>query len=102
MATTIPKKHKMSAEQALQARMKVKVVKDVTDDRTSLCGEPMQTRKTANGVDHFFIIPSHQATYVSRLFPHYSVSDPFEVDKDWSSPEVVEDDIPDLGDNPNE
>lgn len=51
--------------------VKVKVTKKEPDAKTLLCGEHVQT--DANG-NEFFIIPEHQAKYVSDLFPNYTVS----------------------------
>lgn len=88
---TLPKKKEVDPMDEMMARMKVKVVKRLEDDRRSLCGEPMQVRKTANGIEHYFIVPAHQLKYLQRIMPGYDFSKPFELkptaDKKTDDPE---------------
>lgn len=60
----------------MQNRMKVKVYKpqDNLDDRSSLCGSPVQSDDEGN---QFFIIPASQADYQSKLHPHYIFGEAF-------------------------
>ena len=60
--------------QEILNKVKVKVYKKTPDDRTSLCGEPVQSDE--NGRE-YFIIPSHQAEYISLVFRHYEVGEEF-------------------------
>ena len=64
----------------LAARARVKVIKPEpgSDDRTSLCGEPLEKGFDAEGnVEHFFTIPASQADYINSAFIHYKVTEPF-------------------------
>ena len=73
----------VTASQLAMNRIKVKVVKQGPDDRTTLCGEPMQEKKNTKGkMEQFFIIPAHQGEYIKRSFPMYDVSKEFE----WTPP----------------
>jgi hypothetical protein len=65
---------KKTVQDKMIERFKVKVIKTSPDDRSSLCGEPMQ--KDADGTQ-YFLIPGHQADYINRMFPNYQVSEPF-------------------------
>jgi len=64
----------------LASRAKVRVYKPApsSDDRSTLCGEPMQKDLGPDGVErHFFEIPAHQADYINSAFRKYTVSEPF-------------------------
>lgn len=64
----------------LASRARVRVYKPApgSDDRASLCGEPMQKDIGPDGsTRHFFEIPAHQADYVNAAFRKYKVSEPF-------------------------
>ncbi|MEW6095742.1 MAG: hypothetical protein AB1567_04340 [bacterium] len=54
-----------------ERRLKIKVIKEIPDDRTSLLGELLQEdRKT-------FILPAYFAEYVKDNFPNYKVGKEF-------------------------
>lgn len=55
-------------------KVKVKVYKKVEDDRTSLCGEPLQIDEQGR---KYFEIPAHQADYIASVFPHYEMGDEY-------------------------
>lgn len=55
----------------ISAHVKAKVTKKEPDSMTSLCGDPVKTDKNGN---EYFIIPEHQAKYISEIFPKYTVS----------------------------
>ncbi len=64
----------------LAARARVRVAKPApgSDDRSNLCGEPMQKGFDKDGNEqHFFEIPAHQADYINKAFRKYIVSEPF-------------------------
>ena len=64
----------------LAARARVRVYKPGpgSDDRASLCGEPMQKDLDQDGKErHFFVIPAHQADYINSAFRKYTVSEPY-------------------------
>lgn len=54
-------------------KIKVKVYKKVSDDRTLLCGEPVQTDKRGE----FFVIPAHMADYIRAVFKQYEIDEEF-------------------------
>lgn len=56
------------------SKVKVRVDKKQPDDRTSLCGEPVQTDEEGR---QFFIIPAHQADYIKDTFSYYEVGEQF-------------------------
>ncbi|MFZ5989390.1 MAG: hypothetical protein ACOYWZ_20025 [Bacillota bacterium] len=58
-----------------ERRLRVKVVKEVPDDRTSLCGEPLQDDGKT------FIIPAHFANFVKENYPNYKVGKEFLIKK---------------------
>lgn len=58
------------------SKVKVKVYKRIPDDRTLLCGEPVQTDKRGE----FFVIPAHMADYVRAVFKQYDVDEEFIAD----------------------
>lgn len=64
----------------LASRARVRVCKPYpgSDDRTILCGEPMQKDLDQDGKErHFFEVPAHQADYLNSAFRKYSVSEPY-------------------------
>lgn len=64
----------------LAARARVRVIKPgpSSDDRTMLCGEPMQKGFDEGGNEiHYFEIPAHQADYINSAFRKYKVTEPF-------------------------
>jgi hypothetical protein len=65
---------------ALASRARVRVYKPApnSDDRSSLCGEPLQKDFDKDGNErHFFEVPAHQGDYLNSAFRKYSVSEPF-------------------------
>lgn len=65
---------KLSFSDKISAFVKVKITKKEPDAKTSLCGEKVQIDKNGN---EFFVIPEHQAKYISETFPNYTVSKGF-------------------------
>lgn len=63
----------------ISSRVKVKVVKTENDALKLLCGEYVQ--KDENGVE-YFIIPAHQAQYVSEVFTKYKVGEEYLPDEE--------------------
>lgn len=64
----------------LASRARVRVIKPSpgSDDRSKLCGEPLQKGFDEGGnVIEFFEIPAHQADYVNKAFRKYRVTEPF-------------------------
>jgi len=53
---------------------KVRVSKPEPDNLKMMCGEPLQIDEKGN---EYFVIPAHQAEYVSKIFSRYQVSDEF-------------------------
>lgn len=68
---------KTNLAQKMLSTLKVKVYKKMHDDRTLLCGEPMQTNKKGD----FFVIPAHMADYVKAVFQQYEVTEEFVEEK---------------------
>ena len=62
---------KLNFSDRISAHVKAKVTKKEPDSMTSLCGDPV---KTDNSGNEYFIIPEHQAKYISEVFPQYKVS----------------------------
>ncbi|GEM_PF-3213508 len=60
--------------ESVLSKVKVRFYKKTEDDRTSLCGEPMQIDEKGR---EFFEIPAHQADYISKVFPHYEMGEEF-------------------------
>lgn len=64
----------------LASRARVRVYKPApgSEDRSTLCGEPMQRDMGPDGGErHFFEVPAHQADYINSAFRKYTVSEPF-------------------------
>lgn len=68
----------MNISDKIAARIKVACYKpaDNPDNRTSMCGEPMQIDEDGR---EFFVIPSHAAELHKKLFPTYEFGEEFEV-----------------------
>lgn len=64
---------KRSLTDEMLGKIKVKVYKKVPDDRTSLCGEPVQV----DDKGEYFVIPAHQAEYIKQIFKQYEVGEEF-------------------------
>lgn len=63
---------------ASRARVRVYKPSPGSDDRTKLCGEPLQKDMDQEGKErHFFEVPAHQADYLNSAFRKYTVSEPF-------------------------
>ena len=75
----------MSISDKIQARIKVAAYKPEKnpDNRTSLCGEPMQVDEDGR---EFFIIPGHCAEHHKKLFPSYEFSEEFEIEEGNTMP----------------
>ncbi|MEW6095364.1 MAG: hypothetical protein AB1567_02390 [bacterium] len=54
-----------------ERKLKIKVTKEIPDDRTSLLGEPLQEDGKT------FILPAYFAEYVKDNFPNYKVGKEF-------------------------
>lgn len=62
---------KLNFSDRISAHVKAKVTKKEPDSMSSLCGDQVKTDKNGN---EYFIIPEHQAKYISEVFPQYTVS----------------------------
>lgn len=63
-----------SISEKFTSSLKVKVTKNESDSRNSLCGGKMQVDDEGN---EYFIIPAHQAEYQSKIHPHYTFGPEF-------------------------